>query len=640
MQLPKIWFDVECYPNYFLIKFMNEANQFLKFELSCRSKLDVRKLYLLLSRNDVEFVSFNGIAYDVPIITLAMSGASTEELYAATEEIIKNDMRHWQFYKAYRLIEPQINHVDLIEVAPGRVSLKIYGGRLHCADLEDLPYPPGTILTPEQMDHVDLYCGKDLRNTRTLTEELAPQIDLRRLLGEQYGVDLRSKSDAQIAEAVLKAEVLHLAGVVVKKTTLNYGKFHYEPPEYVRFQTPELQEVLRIVTSAEYVIKPTGHVEMPNTIEKLTIVVGDTRYKIGIGGLHSQEESVAYHTNADAVVAEWDVTSYYPNLMLNMGLNPPSFHGYFPQIYRSVLDRRVAAKARGDNISSELLKITLNGTFGKTSSKYSILYDPRQMIRTTLSGQLSLLMLIEWLTIRGLQVVSANTDGLVVLCPRNRTDEMNAIVAHWEKATGLNMEGGQFDHLYARDVNNYVAITPKGKVKRKGIFAAPGIRKSPNNEICVDAVIDYLTKGTPIAETIRGCQDIRKFITLRTVDGGAHKPGYTLGKVVRWYYSTEDTGCITYAENGNRVPCSARAKPVMVLPKELPTDIDYARYIRIAKKMLVNIAAIPAPALPKRPRKNTKAWKAFVETGLIVLDEDAEKDDVWVWAEELAFYAE
>ncbi|KKS65278.1 MAG: hypothetical protein UV34_C0020G0001, partial [Parcubacteria group bacterium GW2011_GWB1_42_6] len=42
------------------------------------------------------------------------------------------------------------------------------------------------------------------------------------------------------------------------------------------------------------------------------------------------------------------------------------------------------------------------------------------MIQVTITGQLALLMLIERLELCGVPVISANTDGLVVECPRDR----------------------------------------------------------------------------------------------------------------------------------------------------------------------------------------------------------------------------
>jgi hypothetical protein len=53
--------------------------------------------------------------------------------------------------------------------------------------------------------------------TRLLYKELKPQIRLREELGRKYGQDLRSRSDAQIAEVVFASELERLTGIVPRK---------------------------------------------------------------------------------------------------------------------------------------------------------------------------------------------------------------------------------------------------------------------------------------------------------------------------------------------------------------------------------------------------------------------------------------
>jgi hypothetical protein len=628
----RLFFDVECYPNYFLVMFYRSDGKFRSFEMFDGNPFDKDGLAALMRNDEIELVSFNGNSYDIPMCHLANSGATLDQLKAASDEIITTGMRPYQFYRKHELKEYPFNHIDLIEVAPGQVGLKIYGGRLHSKRLQDLPYPPDIPLTSEQMVEVREYCKNDLLVTATLADFLKDQIDLRRVMSSQYGVDLRSKSDAQIAEAVLKAEYVRLTREEPPKTEIMYESFKYEPPAYIRFQTEQLKDALTTICAADMVIQKSGHVKMPKEIGKMVITIGQLTYKIGIGGLHSQESSVAHHSDEDCVLIDRDVASYYPNLMLNMGMSPPSFGKTFPEVYRKILDKRLEAKAAGDTVVADSLKIVLNGTFGKTSNQYSLLYSPKMMIRTTLSGQLSLLMLIEAVEKYGIPVVSANTDGLVMKCPRDREPVLNKIIAKWEKLTNLVTEETRYKALYSRDVNNYIAIKEDGKVKAKGVYVEsvygrPGITKNPQNEICSLAVIEYLKNGTPIKNTLLDCRDVRKFLTVRTVTGGAFKTGYDLGKVIRWYYAKGESHTINYLANGNKVPRSKGAKPLMDLPDQLPTDIDYKWYAKECVEILMDVGAIPRPQVPKIPRKNSKAWKELVEQGQIEENDEGK----WVW---------
>lgn len=246
---------------------------------------------------------------------------------------------------------------------------------------------------------------------------------------------------------------------------------------------------------------------------------------------------------------------------------------------------------------AESLKVTANGSFGKFGSPFSVLYSPNLMIQTTITGQLAILILIEALERRGMQVVSANTDGFVTKVPKARRAEFEALIFEWEWDTGLGTEETSYRSLHSRDVNNYVAIPVDGKVKLKGALAtggpgqpgAMGMKKNPTNEICIDAVVAYLKDGTPLADTIYECDDIRRFVTVRRVNGGCMKDDELVGKVVRWYYARGVTGTLQYKINGNDVPKSEGAKPLMVLPDECPDDIDREWYVREATAMLQDI---------------------------------------------------
>ena len=74
-----------------------------------------------------------------------------------------------------------------------------------------------------------------------------------------------------------------------------------------------------------------------------------------------------------------------------------------------------------------------------------------------------------------------------------------------------------------------------------------------------------------------------KFVTVRKVTGGAKWRGKLLGKSVRFYYSSavDQNEAITYAKNGNKVPKSDGAMPLMDMG-EMPSDVDLERYVGIA----------------------------------------------------------
>jgi hypothetical protein len=252
--------------------------------------------------------------------------------------------------------------------------------------------------------------------------------------------------------------------------------------------------------------------------------------------------------------------------------------------------------------SSEGGKIQINGSFGKLGSKWSKLYSPHLMIQTTVTGQLALLMFIECMEVNGFRVLSANTDGVTVKCPRARRDEMATLVEMWEEKTGFTTEETEYLSVHSRDVNSYCAIKPDGKLKLKGAFAVEhlcpspslGLQKNPTNEVCVEAAIAFLRDGAPISQTIMTCADIRKFVTIRQVNGGAvDQQGGYLGKAVRWYYAKGAEGPLRYKLNGYTVARSEGARALMQLPDAVPEDLDRDWYVREALSILADVGVDP-----------------------------------------------
>lgn len=600
-------FDLEIFRNYFAAAFKDiDSGRWKRFEMLRGQKLD-RAGIAKVMRN-FRVYGFNSINFDMPVLMAALAGWDTDDLKSLCDTIISEKLPAFKTFDRFGIDKPPsfVDHVDLMNVSPGaptKPSLKMYGGRLHCYRIQEMPVDVHAELSDEEIETVRGYHVNDLDTTISLKADLKTQVALRAVMSDEYGVDLRSKSDAQIAEAVIRAEVERLSGQKIPKPQIRPGKFNYIPPAFIEYQTPLLQQLLETVRTSKFTVGYDGKVYEPKEFETINLQIGISRYTFGLGGLHSTEKKQAFRCDGTFTLRDRDVTSYYPLTILNTGLVPPQLGMYFAKVFKKILDRRVAAKHAGDKNTSETLKIVLNGTFGKLGQPTSILYAPNLLIQTTITGQLSILMLIERLELAGISVVSANTDGIVSKVPKHLEGRFASICFDWECDTGYTTEETLYEALYSRDVNNYLAFY-RGKdgklgVKRKGAYGergpglpgAAGQKHNPDAEICSLAVIEYLKDGTPIEDTIHDCTDIRKFVSVRRVKGGAVLDGEYIGKVVRWYQATGMTDCLRYESNGNKVPSSVGAKPCMVLPDELPDDIDYDWYVREANAILCEVGA-------------------------------------------------
>ena len=584
-------FDIECYSNYFLIGFKSvDTSKKIYFEMHNDNKENFSKTKIKALMEKHTFVGFNSEKYDILMIKGALLGFNNLQLKKLSDAIINTNKPHWEIERQFNLPRLTVDHIDVCNVSAGFGSLKLYGGRLNSRKLQDLPIEPSSVISTSDAKQLRDYClNGDLELTQDLYEALLPQINLRTKMTEQYGLDLMSKSDAQIAEAVFKHE-LSAAGVDVHRVNIPEGtEFKYTIPTFIKFESDEFKQALADVKDAVFVVNDKGSVILPKILSK-AYAFNNAKYKMGMGGLHSQEKLQSIEVNPGQTLVDKDVTSYYPNIILNQGLFPKHLTTGFNQVYRSIVSRRIHAKATGDKVTNESLKVTINSSFGKFGSKYSILYSPDLLIQTTVTGQLSLMMLIEQLeSIPGVKVYSANTDGIVLLFDDSLANKVEAVCFDWEADTGFDLEDTFYKALYSRDVNNYLAVKPDNSAKGKGMFTLNSISKNPSNVICYQAVIDYLVDGCDIEATIYACDDVTKFTSIRTVNGGAVFENEVIGKSIRWYYAKNQTGCISYAKNNNKVPKTDGARPMMELTDTIPVDLDYDYYIAEAKTILASL---------------------------------------------------
>lgn len=603
----RLLFDCEVYPNYFLISFRSLLTRKIAFYERCDDldwNLDYGRLGWIVDNCCV--VGFNSKSYDEPIVSIALAGRSNIEIKAASDAIIQEGLRPWEVQRAYKGRRLKMNHIDLIEVAPVAGSLKAYGSRIFTRQLADLPFAPQTLLSPEQITVCRWYNINDLDITEDLYRHTYEQVRLREQMSARYSVDLRSKSDAQIAEAIISKEVEKLNGAKIDAPFVDEGTtYWFNVPDYMQFKSDLGRYILNLVATTPFVVGGGGAVLLPEILTKELIKMGHNAYRMGIGGLHSTEESIAHVSDSDYQIFDFDVASYYPRIILNLGLFPPHMGHAFLRVYDGIVQQRLDAKKTKDIQTALMLKIVLNGTFGKLSNPFSSVYAPEAGYSVTVSGQLILLMLIETFELEQIQVISANTDGVTVRVHRSKVARMRELVKEWEHQTNFEMEEVEYLGMYSRDVNNYIAVKaptekePFVSIKSKGAFSNPWadpklheyeLHKNPQNLICIEALTEYLTHGTPLEDTIRNCTDIRKFITVRAVTGGAvGSDGTYLGKQIRWYYARETPGEIIYAKSGNKVARSDGAQPLMRLPEGIPVNLDVEWYIQEAYGLMRDI---------------------------------------------------
>lgn len=521
--------------------------------------------------------------FDLPMLASCFSKMTCYELNNVCNYIISSQAIYFQTYRQFSVTPLNemfdISHIDLYSLCPAKyISLKCYNGRIGCERLQDLPIAPGSILNEQQKDKIFNYWKNDLELTENLFKKLGPQIQLRRKMSNDFNLDVMSRSDSNIAEDYMKSRLCLSGTPIVSRDTT----YDYNTPDFIKTSCKQIFE------NITFKLNNAGNITLPDTIKRsdMTYKRGPKKYQLGLGGIHSTEKKEAFICKDNEIIINADVSSYYPSIIINCGLCPSHIGNNFLAVYKHLVDERLKAKEKGDKARNDSLKIVINGCYGKFTNVYSVLYDPKVALQVAVTGQLALIDLIDMFEPD--EVISANTDGVFLKVKTSKIAETQRKLKRWESDTGFYLDTDEYQAVYSRDVNNYVAIRHDKSYKTKGVCSfAMSLSKSPQAPIVQESVVMFLSKGYNIEKTIRNCKDIIKFCHLRNVKNGAKYKNMYLGKTVRWCYVKNGDYILT-VDKEDKVAKANGCLPVMT-NKGMVKNIDYERYISDAYELLSDL---------------------------------------------------
>ena len=442
----------------------------------------------------------------------------------------------WSDYTSSALVMLGVDPKKIYQmksIVPGKFEIELYAARMHAEDLG---------FAGLSRSLVDIY------------REIIPAISARDGLSKMYEVDVRSSSDSGLAETVLKN------ACTFKCKAKNPDFVQYRPWQSAHLTTqPVLIEKL---SKLKFKIGSSGRPELPEDFES-SVVIGDRKYTIGMGGLHSVDECRTIYATHDKIIKEIDVDSFYPSIMLNCGYIPRNFdRSEFYDALKKMASDRYMMKISGDEAASAL-KIVLNGIFGRLGYEHSDMQDVDALLHITITGQIQLLMLIEALTSIGCDVLTANTDGIVISSSAEVDARCVAVVNRWCRITGHGVKTTKLKMIHIKSMNNYISVDDRGDVKRKGAFAVKGsalnstLTKNRSGDIIANSATDAILSGHNV------CIDISKVNKRDFVFCGIDD-----GVVKRWYF---DKSGLKYINKLSEVDT-------------LNIDIDY--YVKKAEKLI------------------------------------------------------
>ena len=611
-----VW-DIETFPNVFTLAAEHAWLPITwEFEISDwrNDSRAIIEFVQHLKQTDARMVGFNSLGFDYPVLhtLIRMGHSDANTLYQKAMAIINSqdeDGSKWmhQVNPSDRFVQQidlfKIHHFDNKARATG---LKVLEFNMRSDNIEDLPFPVGTVLTQGQVPVLKAYNAHDVAQTKKFYHQTLDMIQFREELTRKYDRDFMNHNDTKIGKDyfVMKLEEAGVAcydfgpkGRTPRQTKRPVIALKDAILPWIQFEQPEFTRVLNW-------LKAQSITETKGVFTDLTATINGFTFVFGLGGIHGSIESEVIESDAEFIIVDLDVTSYYPNLAITNGFYPAHLGKEFVSIYKHLFEQRKSYPKK--SAESAMLKLALNGVYGDSNNQFSVFYDPLFTMSITLNGQLLLCLLAEGLMhIPGLRLIQVNTDGLTVKVPREHKLLVDMARAAWQLRTGLNLEEAVYKAMMIRDVNNYIGVFENGSTKRKGAYEYDMEWHQNHGAMVVAKVAEkVLVDGAPIRQTLQKWPDIMDFMLRTKVPRSSHlaieRDGMTsqLQNITRYYI----------AEGGGRLfkwmpPLKAKPEQWRKIGVEsgwgvqpcndireagkLPVDFDY--YVQEVEKLCLSL---------------------------------------------------
>lgn len=238
------------------------------------------------------------------------------------------------------------------------------------------------------------------------------------------------------------------------------------------------------------------------------------------------------------------------------------------------------------------------------------IYDRQLTMFTTITGELSLMMLIEAYELAGINIISANTDGVTIRIKKTLLDKMFEINKWWCDLTRYELERADYQKIIFSTVNDYLAIKTDGEVKKKGDFLTDfELHKNKSARIVSLALEQYFVNNILIDTTIMSHGNIYDFCLRQKASKDFHYEGWNKAtgdktvydKLIRYYVSTtgEKLLKVKNQDSDSTAPDVAQVEAgewICQVRNYLPKDTDvataginYQYYIERAQKLIDKI---------------------------------------------------
>jgi hypothetical protein len=494
--------------------------------------LDFPKFIKFLDKFDPILIGYNSYNFDDNLLTKAADSYNNfkkksqflDFIYKEGQVLIKSNVRTKKRYTGIDLM--RVSGLDRIFKPMKQTAANLrhhlikdlpkkHTDRIELEDIVDLVvYEVNDVEIPEKM----LYGIPEDHNSplvpKTAYKGLMPAIDFRVVISEYFGINLTNSNKSQIGEKLavkLYSEASNRMPKEFRNTQTNRDVIPYKDVIFdnIVFETEYLKDFLKDLKRLNY--EPEGDKDHKKKF-KFEFDLWGLETVVAQGGLHGVSiKDKVFIKKPGFKLIDLDVGSYYPSLYWKYFIEPEHLPG-FNKFVGDIITLRLKYKKAGNKLFANGLKIAINRIYGGFSDDHGWLKDDKALLKTTINGQLMLLMLIERLHLEGIETYYANTDGITVICPDDKEEALNAIWKNWEDELDLILERDDFAKSYIRDVNNFVNVKENGSIKLKGSYdyisyiekyGEFDLSGSFNMPIVQYAAVKHFTENIPVEDTIK-----------------------------------------------------------------------------------------------------------------------------------------
>ena len=501
-----MFFDIEVFKYNAMVVFKDENKKLLRvFHNNFKGLADFIKGKVL--------VGYNNYHYDDFILHAMLDQKSNKQIKELNDRIISGESirlkyRKFESLDTYQQLDVSNPSLKKIEGNMGRMILE-----------SSVPFSIDRELTEDEFYQVLEYCSYDVDMVieifkMRIKSYFKPKFSLVDMYGDEKAI--RWNTTTISGNLLLKKKAQKWSNIRVAEDLLELV-----PPDVKEMWLERAQDFSKKKANKTITVNEFGN-----------------EIQFGFGGLHGAHREIKKQKNVKLL----DVASMYPNIILILNVL-----GEASEKYKSILDRRLAIK-HIDKILSEALKLILNSVYGNLNNEYSLLYNPNGALSVCVYGQIALYELCKRIAPYS-TILNINTDG-VAFIPHE--DGYIEAYKQWEKEFKLQLEEKNFDYIYQKDVNNYIAI--KGDyMECKGAdvnrYLEDSLFRNNNARIVDIALVDKITKDKDILTTIKENLDKPHLFQYVLQAGGTYQgtfdeKGNQYNKVNRIFASKKEGFCI------------------------------------------------------------------------------------------------